>query len=139
MYCYRFEVRQSSESVNVARHLHGNSARIWRNVLFASSRLSFREREEKTRLQDCVYKHTRPLEPITRDLVGFASQEITPSYLCGVLLHFPLPPSQPPASPFHALSLLILQPFPLSIFVPSRSINSEPDSFRIALHREGSS
>lgn len=135
MYCYRFEVRQSSESVT-SRDIYMEIPHAFGETCF-SSRLSFREREEKTRLQDCVYKHGPSNQLRETSLASLLRKLLPRTFAAFFFISLFLLFSHPPH--LLILSLLILQPFPLSIFVLSRSINSEPDSFRIALHREGSS
>lgn len=99
MDCYRSRGKAEQWKRYVARHLHGNSVRIWRNVLFAPSRSRF-ERRGFT----AAYIKGRPFEPITQDLVGFASREITPSYLTRR------------SSSFRLCTLLLSPPPPAALF-----------------------
>lgn len=71
------EVRQSSESVT-SRGIYMEIPYAFGETCFSPRLVSFSFRE--TQPHGCVYK-VRPFEPITRDLVGFASREITPLYL----------------------------------------------------------
>lgn len=81
------EVRQSSESVT-SRGIYMEIPYAFGETCFSPRLVSFSFQE--TQLHGYIYKG-RPFEPITRDLVGFASREITPSRtLRGVLLHFHL-------------------------------------------------
>lgn len=71
------EVRQSSESVT-SRGIYMEIPYAFGETCFSPRLVSFSFRE--TQPHGCVHK-VRPFEPITRDLVGFASREITPLYL----------------------------------------------------------
>jgi len=114
-----------AKALRRARHLHENSARIWRNVpsllpAFAPCLVSTdrdRARGRETRLHGCTYKH-RPLEPITTNGTSLASllRKLHPPYLRDVLLHFPFPPS-PLSLPLSFSSL------PPSLDISAASIN----------------
>lgn len=138
MYCYRFEVRQSSESVT-SRNIYMEIPHAFGETCFSLRLVSRFGRERRRRGFGTAYINTHgPSNQLRETSLASLLRKLLPrTFAAFFFISLFLLLSHPPH--LFILSLLILQPFPLSIFVPSRSINSEPDSFRIALHREGSS
>lgn len=138
MYCYRFEVRQSSESVT-SRDIYMEIPHAFGETCFSLRPVSRFGKERRRRGFRTAYINTHgPSNQLRETSLASLLRKLLPrTFAAFFFISLFLLLSHPPH--LLILSLLILQPFPLSIFVLSRSINSESDSFRIALHREGSS